>query len=194
MKTTLKSIAMLALMFGTFMGHASDTDFGSDPKVKTTVVFSFPDVKKGHEITIKTSDEAVVHREKIERNGDYIKKFDLTSLANGSYVIELEKDFEIIIKPFSIINNEVFFDRSAVKSIYKPVLRIKDNKVYASVLNLDSKPMIIELFYKGQLIHSENTSGKQITERVYALAKEQSGPYQAVFKIEDRSFVENFNI
>lgn len=194
MKTTIKLLTVVTLMFGTLIGHATELELNINPKTKITTILQFTRVKKGHQITIKNLKDRIVHTETIERNGDYVKKFDFSSLEDGQYVIELEKDFEIIIRPFEIKDDKVFFNYAKQKSVFKPVVRTQDNKVLISILNLDSDPMDVEIYYGDESIYTEKASGDQLIERVYALSKELKGTYKAVIKTADRTYVQSFQI
>lgn len=194
MKKTMKTIAILALMFGTLTGHATESYFGSDPKIKATTILHFSDVKQGNLLTIKSFNDEIVHREIIDRNGNYTKKFDLSLLDNGDYYIELDKDFEIILRPFSIQENRVIFDMENQKSIYKPVLRTKNNKVLINMLSLDSQSLEIDLYYGDELIYSEELPAEKIIERAYSLSNQHKGSYRAVLKSGNRIYTKSFTI
>lgn len=194
MKKTMKTIAILALMFGTLTGHATDSYFGSDPKMKATTILHFDDVKRGHQLTIKSVNDDIVHREIIDRNGDYTKKFDLSILEDGNYYIELDKDLEIVLRPFKIQENRVIFDMENQKSIYKPILRTKNNKVLINMLSLDSQPLNVDLYYGGELIYSEELPAEKIIQRAYSLSKQRKGSYQAVLKSGNRIYTKSFTI
>jgi len=188
---TVKQILVVALMLTLVTGYSVNIE--SKPlKDKTVLVFS--NVKKGHELLVKTFNGEVVHRETIEKNGTYAKNFDLTALEDGLYLVELNKDFEIVLRPFKIVANKVSFLKDLEKSIFKPVVRTESNKVMISQLALNEKPLKVELYFNGDLIHKEELETKSIIEKVYQLAENQKGRYTLRMTSGDRLFVEYFTI
>ena len=97
MKSLKTRVLLVALMLGTLMSFANPSELDAK-KIK----IEFTDVKKGHELTIKNNEGNILYTEEVERKGDLVKIFDFSKLENGSYTLELEKDFEIIIKSIKI--------------------------------------------------------------------------------------------
>ena len=188
---TLKLITTVVLMLTIANGYSMHIK-ENPTKEKTILVFS--DVKKGHELMVKTIDGQVVHRETIERNGKYAKQFDLSALNDGLYFIELNKDFEIVVKPFKIVSNKVSFIKDLEKSIFKPVVRIENNKLMISQLAFNEKPLSVELYYEGRLVYQEKLEAKSIIEQVYQLAENRMGEYALRLNSGDRIFTENFSL
>ena len=59
----------------------------------------------------------------------YNKGFDLTSLPNGEYYFELDKDIEVQVIPFQVKMNKVEFLKEKETKFFKPIIRFKDNKI-----------------------------------------------------------------
>jgi len=55
------------------------------------------------------------------------KIFDFSTLKDGKYTIELNKDFEIIVKTLEVNNGNVIFNDNSKKVIFKPVIRNDEN-------------------------------------------------------------------
>ena len=63
-----------------------------------------------------------------------------------------------------------------------------------SKLAFQKENMEIELYYKGNLIHSEAVVSNSILNRVYKLDKNIKGEYTAIIRVNDRAYVENFKL
>lgn len=189
---TMKTILNVVIMLSIAISYA-DGSCRSVPN-KTTAILKFSNVKKGHQYTIKDSQDAVIYTETIKRNGSFLKKFDFTSLDNGFYTFEISKDIEIIIKPFKIESQRVFFLDGMETMEFKPVVRLETNTLMISQLSLDSKPLKVELFYEGKLIYSDELKGDQVLERTFKLSNEIKGSYYLSLKSGDRCFLESFEI
>ena len=157
------------------------------------VRIEFETVKKGHTLSIKDKNGTVIYSQEIENSGTYSKVLDLSKLEKGNYTTELEKDFEIIIKPFTVLDGQVSFDEE--KTIFKPVIRTENNLVLISKLAFDNQPLKIAIYYNDEVIFSETvTDEKNLLKRVYKLSKEEKGDYKVVINSNNRSYIKDFNI
>ena len=157
------------------------------------VRIEFETVKKGHTLSIKDKNGTVIYSQEIENSGTYSKVLDLSKLEKGNYTTELEKDFEIVIKPFTVLDGQVSFDEE--KTIFKPVIRTEDNLVLISKLAFDKQPLKIAIYYNDEVIFSETvTDEKNILKRIYKLSKEEKGDYKVVINSNNRSYIKDFNI
>ena len=157
------------------------------------VRIEFETVKKGHTLSIKDKNGTVIYSQEIENSGTYSKVLDLSKLEKGNYTTELEKDFEIIIKPFTVLDGQVSFDEE--KTIFKPVIRAENNLVLISKLAFDNQPLKIAIYYNDEVIFSETVKDeKNLLKRVYKLSKEEKGDYKVVINSNNRSYIKDFNI
>ncbi|MHB0756538.1 hypothetical protein [Polaribacter sp. M15] len=194
MKTLKKRLVLIAIvMLGAFTNYASNKDgnYNLDAK-KVKVVFK--GAKKGQQLTIKDDNGTVLYSENIKKEGKLSKVFDFSKLNNGNYTLELEKDFQIIVKPLKINGNKVTLDESSKKIIYKPVVRNENNKLFISKIAFDKKPLEVALYYNDEIIYSETVKGDAILNRVYKLDKEIKGGYKVIIRNNGRSFIKEFKI
>lgn len=181
-------------MIASMMSYANNNDAINKSKVNT--VLTLTNVKKGHELLIKDANLLILYRESIAKNGTYSKGFDLTALPDGEYYFELEKDVKIVIMPFIVASNEVKFEKEKEVTIYKPTVRVVDNKLFVSRLSFETQPMNVEIYYEEDfenntsLIFSENIKNTKIVGRIYELSKQKKGDYTLVFKTQGREFTE----
>ncbi|TXD83837.1 hypothetical protein ESY86_07265 [Subsaximicrobium wynnwilliamsii] len=188
---TVKQVLAVVFMLTIVTGYANDV---KNEPTSSSATFRFLNVKKGHQVSIKNDEGRVIHRETVKRNGDYAKRFDLSDLEDGNYTIELDKDFEIIIKPFKMVSNEVILLSKLQTSIFKPVVRTKKNHLMISKLALNNESLNIELYYNDELIHKDELKGAKILERIYTLSPSEEGIYVLRMSSGDRTFVERFRI
>jgi hypothetical protein len=98
--------------------------------------------------------------------------------------------------PFVVASNEVKFKKEKEVTIYKPTLRVVDNKLFVSRLSFEAQPMKIQIYYKEvfegstSLIFSENIDNTKVIGRIYELSKQKKGDYTVVFKTQGRAFRE----
>ena len=198
MKKVIKTNVLMVAMFTIMISNANASNFIPLKKEFKETVLTLNNVKKGHQLLIKDLNGLVLYKEFIQDSGSYYKGFDLTSLPNGAYYFELYKDLEIQIIPFKVTYSEVVFDKKNETSIFKPSVRLKNNKVFISKLSLDLKPFEIKIYQenpgKDILLHSETIENTKVIERLYSLPKGEKASYKIIFNTEGRKFVEHINI
>ena len=192
MKTRINYIVCILLMLISVQSFAHNA-------TETNLVVTFENVKKGHQLVIKDANLLVVYKEAIQKDGNYRKGFDLTALPDGEYTVELDKDVQIVIIPFTVSSNTVTFQKENETVVYKPMVRLDGNHLFVSRLSLDVQPLQIKLYYtesiqQGRtLIYKEDIKNTKIVERVLQLSKEKKGTYVVTFESQGRTFTEYVN-
>ena len=90
-KHSKKGILMVTL-FATLLSFANDASFYTISTDAKRTALTLRDVKEGNLLSIKDNNGVVLYKESIQKTGIYTKGFDLTSLPDGMYVFELDKD------------------------------------------------------------------------------------------------------
>jgi hypothetical protein len=194
MKTIKRKVLVVVFMLVTLFNYANnDNDFNNTINAKKVKV-AFKNVKKGHLLTIKDENGTQLHSETISRTGLLTKVFDLSSLGNGKYTVELNKDYEIIVKTLEVKNNKVIFNKDSKKIIFKPVIRNEENILMISKIAFDKKPMKVNLYFNGKAIYSETEKNEEILNRVYKFDKEVKGDYRVIIYNNNRRYVHDFKI
>jgi len=203
MKKEVKTGILLVTMLATMFSNASKPETAEKNfKIENTTL-SINNVKQGQQLIIKDSNGIVLYKEMIDRSGVYKKGFDLTSLPNGEYYFELDKDTEVQVIPFKVAMNKVEFLKEKETKFFKPVIRFKDNKILLSRLSFNQKPLEVKIYYEDNngyygsdylLLHSEKFKDTKVIERVYELDKFKKGSYKVVVKTEGREFTESITI
>jgi hypothetical protein len=197
-KNTKKGILM-ATMFAALLSFANETPFHTIKKDAERTSLTLTDVKQGNLLSIKDENGIVLYKELIEKSGMYSKEFDLTTLPDGAYIFELDKDLEINTIPFSVNSNEVTFKKELEKTIFKPYARVKGDVVYVTKLALNKEPFKVSIYFtsfdglysESELMYSENIQNTKLINRVYRLASLDKGNYKIVFKTDGRVFTED---
>jgi hypothetical protein len=192
MKTTIRKSLLVALMFGTLTSYATGTVLTESNSIEEKVTLS--NVKKGQRWSIKSLKGKVLHEEIIKSNGSFNKNFDFTSLENGYYTLEVNKDFQIDITPFTIVSGEAMFHKKAEKTIFKPVVRTDKNRVLISKLNFETNALRVVIYYENEIIFKETVKGGDVLRRVYALQENKKGDYKVIMKANDRTYINEFSL
>lgn len=198
MKKVIRKSIALTIMLATMLGNASESKFIATKKEVKKTSITLNKVKEGQKLVIKDSNGLTIYKELIKESGTYYKGFDLTSLPDGKYYFELDKDVEIKTIPFKVTSNSVIFEKEEEISVFKPIIRVDGKRVLVSKLSLQLKPMVIK-FYEmtsegSKLVHSDTIENTKIIERIYRLAEKHKSTFKIVITSEGREFVEYINI
>lgn len=191
-KNTKKGIMMVALL-ATVFGFANDSNnlIKRDAK-KTALVLE--NVKEGNILTIKDNYGIVLYKESIKVNGIYKKGFDLTTLPDGEYTFELEKELEIKTIPFKVESNKVSFNKEDETTYFKPFIKQEEDLVFLTKLNLNKELVKIKVYavHNGysNLRHSETIENTKVIEKVFKLEK---GNYKIEINSNNKEYTEFIN-
>lgn len=194
MNTVKNNIFLASLLLATIVGFANNKNFTYKTIDSKKVTVEFKDVKKGHLLSIIDKHGVKIYSEVVSENGDLSKIIDMSSLEKGTYYVELEKDFKIIIKPFEVKKHQVFIDKMAEKVIFKPVIRSEENLLLISKLAFEEEYIQLTLYYENEIIYSETIKGENILNRVYRLESEEKGNYLVSIYSNGRNFRNAFKI
>lgn len=191
MKMTIRKIGLVALMLGTLNSYATGTTLVANENVVNVELVT---VKKGQNLSIKNAKGKVLHTKTVATESSVEKAFDFASLENGYYTLEVNKDFQIEVIPFTIVAGSATFYKKEEKTIFKPVVRTENNTVLVSKLEFNAEPLKVTIYYEGDQIFSETVKGKNVLKRVYQLKKENKGHYKVVTKANDRTYSNEFSL
>lgn len=193
MITIKRQVLVVVFMLATLLNYANNTDSKNVLNTKNVKVV-FNEVKKGQQLTIKDIDGVILYTENVDKEGKLIKTFDFSQLLDGSYTLELEKDFQIVVKSIKIEAGKVFLNEASEKVILKPVVRNEDNLLMITKIAFDNEPLDVALYYNNEIIYSDTIEGDTILNRVYKLDEELKGNYKVVIQNNGRSYSNEFKI
>ena len=145
-------------------------------------------------IFIKNNTGKIIYEKPGNIYSSKIEDIDFSHFKNGYYTLEINKDFQIEIKPFTIISGEVIFHKKGEKTIFKPVIRAKKNKILISKLNFETCSMKVNIYYEDELILSDDIEGKKLIQKIYTLHKNKKGDYKIVAKVNDRIYTRKISL
>ncbi|MEO9953159.1 DUF3244 domain-containing protein [Nonlabens sp.] len=186
----MKNLLFVALMLTVLTSYAADVTSIVPPKSVTVV--QFDNVKKGHQLTIKDAANITLYNETISLTGNYTKQFDLTTLENGSYTIELNKDSEVLTRTFNVENGIV--DLSTEMTFYKPVATKRNDQLFVSQLSSNDEVLDVLIYYNNELVHKEAISDSSNLKRVFQLSPDRKGEYYIIMKSAGKSFYKTFTL
>ncbi|WP_117881854.1 hypothetical protein [Aureibaculum luteum] len=193
MKQVIKNSLVLVVLFTTMISYANEIVTNENDDA-TSVTLN--DVTEGSVLSIKDVNGIILYKETIKVSGDYSKKFDLTSLPDGNYIFELDKDFEIKSIPFNVKRNVVDLNIENKSVIFKPAMVLENNRlrIQKTILNSEKGLNIKIYFENGDLVHSEKFNNEELINKTYDFSKSLKGKYKVLLSTEDRTFVKEINL
>jgi hypothetical protein len=163
-------------------------------KTKAEGNTAFTTIKKGQQLSIKDSKGNVLFEKTVEKSNTIEQAFDYATLQNGYYTLEVNKDFQIEVIPFTVVSGKTTFYSHAEKTIYKPVVRTENNSLLVSKIDFTAAPLHVTIYYEGEVIFKDIVRGGHILHRVYKLRKDSKGDYKVVMKANDRTYSNEFSL
>ena len=192
MKQVIKNSLVLVVLFATMISYANEIVTNENDDA-TNVTLN--NVTEGSVLSIKDVDGLILYKETIQVSGDYSKKFDLTSLPDGNYIFELDKDFEIKSIPFNVKRNIVDLNIENKSVVFKPAMVFENGmlRIQKTILNSEKELSIKIYFENGDLVHSENFNNEKLINKTYDFSKSLKGKYKVLLSTEDRTFSKEIN-
>ncbi|MCB4798418.1 hypothetical protein [Neotamlana laminarinivorans] len=195
MKNVIKNARkgfLMVTMFATLLNFANESTLITFTKDAKKTILNLQSVKEGNELSIIDANGVVLYKEVISENGNYKKAFDFSTLPDGEYTFELEKDLEIDVIPFTVTNKEVVFNNNDKSVTYKPYARLENGIVYVSKLSLTEAPLEVKIYdSNSDLVYTDNIDHKKNIQKAYKLEGLGSQHYKLVFKSEGKIFTQN---
>ncbi len=190
-KKGILMVAMLATVLGFAEGDAK-VIVKRDAK-KTSITLE--DVKQGDLVSIKDNQGIIIFKESVETTGTYKKGFDLTDLASGEYVFEIDKDLEVNMIPFTVSATEIEFDEAEESTYFKPHTKKEADLLYVTKLCSNDETAIISIFNEVEqgayeMIHSELVENAFMIKKVYKLNK---GNYKITIHSNNKEYTKFIN-
>ncbi|MDO7172244.1 hypothetical protein [Mariniflexile sp. AS56] len=185
---------LIVTLFTSLLSFANEASFTSIKDDAKKTALTLTDVKAGNKLSIKDANGIVLYSEQIEKAGIYTKGFDFTSLPDGDYVFELDKDIEIKTIPFTISFKSIVVNKEKETTSYKPYIVQKNNLLYITKLSPNSEAVKISVYSNAnneyELLHAESITDVQAIERVYKLEK---GSYKIVISSDNKEYTKFIN-
>ena len=149
-------------------------------------------IKGGSKITIKDANNKIVYSEIIENSITTSDEYQLPNLGQGTYTLEIEHAFEILIRPFEVMERSTKFYSDQSYSIFKPVITTKGKQLFLSKLSLNQESFDVLVYdFKGDLLHKEQISNEVEMNRIYDFSEIGEDKFNVVIQSKDRTFTQS---
>ena len=149
------------------------------------VAVSFNEAPQGIVIVkITDSENRLILKDKITKGEAFAKKYDLKSLPQGNYSVEVMDDSGVLST--ASFNNFVV----EAPAVFSRVSHMGDNKYRLLVSNLEAKDIEVMIYDGEKLIHTEKIDNPQGLHKIYTINKESGAGIN--FKVKTASGFEGY--
>lgn len=144
-----------------------------DAKSKKAVIRITNLTSEGNAILrIKDTKGYVLHKEVIRQNDAYAKRYDLSSLPNGEYLVELKTKQGTIQEKLSLKAGET-------KAMYfKPAIQVEPGMVKVAFMNRIEAPVSLKLYNdRGNVLYEESVASQETYSKGLNVSKLDAGQY-----------------
>lgn len=202
MKKVFKTGVLLVALLTTTFNFAADVANTTEIKQEIKPLALLKKIEKGDQVIVKNRFGTSVLNWIASNTLYYEQSMNLRSLNDGQYSLEVVKDTMINITPFTITEGKVVFDLDKEYTLFKPMVRIKDNLIFVSQLSLQEKPLEIQLYFDTdddggwyyELLHAETVGSTKVIGKVLSLNAKLPGKYKLILSTEGRTFTEKFKL
>jgi len=195
-----RKVLLVATLFVSMLSYANESFVSIIKKDAKKAALVLKDVKKGDQLSIVDEAGVLLYKEDIEKTGVYAKGFDLTVLPEGAYVFKLNTDTKIKTMPFTVNSKTIYFNKALETTTHKPNIRVKDNLAYITKLNLDLKPVSINVYFSSfekpdseKLIYTETIYNTKEIGKVLNLKSKAKGKYRVALVTENLTYTETLD-
>jgi len=192
MKKVVRSIAMVALMFTSVTGMANE------PKLKTestskNLVLELEAENNKTSIKFVDGEGNVIYSDNSTNTEDYIKKFNLETLPEGTYYLEIENRLKELVYTIDVDGKGIDVSEKIEK--LKPVFRKADDKVSLNFLNLKKEDVEIKIFdNENRVVFQELVSNEMVVQRAFDFAATRNEIYTIVVKEGNDTYYESVSV
>jgi len=188
MKKVIKNVLFIVLMQVAF--NASGSILTPHPEIVNKEI-DYTNELKTAKAVVKNAKGKIIYEEMVNVSNDFKIDLELSTLQDGFYSIELDKDSEINVTSFVVVSNQVILNEKKSYSIFKPFIRIKGTLVYLSRLSFEKKHLNVNVFdVENNLIYSEQIKEEEQLERIYDFSQVDEKKIKIVLTTEGRKFIQ----
>lgn len=190
MKKIVRSIATVALMFVVATSMAKEPTLTVTPNSEKSLTFKMDAPSEQTIISILDLEGTVIYSNNVVAEAVYSKKFNLTNLPDGDYVLKVEDALKVTTFEFDINNSNVIIEKR--KENAKPVFRNIGDKVYLNFLNLEKKDVKVVVYdSNSRVVFKETITDTMLIEKAFNFEKAFADTYMVVVKNGKDTFYEN---
>ena len=195
----MKTINLKRIMGAAMLMFAAIYASATEPVISVTgqkkIAVKIENISENTNLVVKDMNGYAFYKQTIEKSANgYVKIFDLTTLPDGNYQIEIEGSTKFTTFPIQIVDNKISSSLIAKTETFKPTIFEKGDKIIVSKFNPENKPLSVTIYNSnGDAVYQETLEGKLDLARIYNFSKAQ-GNYTISMQSDDKSYTKTISI
>lgn len=194
MRTVIKFVAMIAIMFTAAVGTAKDPSHSLVTK-NDSKSFIFHMNLQLHETTVSllNMENETLYIEHLKSEYSYDKVFKMDNLEDGSYTLKAENSLKTVTYYLELTDGVVKMVK--MDENVKPIFRRKGDIVYLSLLNLSKNDVRVNVLdSQNRVVFDEKFSNTILVEKVFNFEKAFNDSYSVIVKDDFGTYIENIEV
>ncbi|WBU89898.1 hypothetical protein [Cellulophaga omnivescoria] len=184
MKTIFKISALVLFLFVSTAGFAMEESSLELVTKKNSKDLIFKFEARNLQTVVKFVDQnsSVFYSEEIHDKSVYSKKFNVESLEDGNYYLNVENMLKKVSYAIHINNGEVIVDEK--KEVTKPIFQKRGDLVVMSFLNKNKGKVVVSVYdLEGNEVYSENFDNKLRVEKAFRFSNFAEEEFRFVVEV-----------
>lgn len=140
-------------------------------------------------LRIKDTNGYILHKEVIRQKDAYAKKYDLSSLPNGEYLVELRTKEGTIQESLSLKAGKTN------ARYFKPAIQVEPGMVKVAFMNRIESPVSLKLYNdKGNVVYEENVASQEKYSKGLNVSKLNAGQYSLAILGDNYVYSKNIEV
>ena len=196
MKSTLRNLAVLLLLFITTASFAGSNPKFSIQKIsKTAFVLNLNNEKETIvSIVLKDMSQYVLLEETLDLSKATHRQYNLKNLPSGEYTLIVDFGSVIKVQSLKMDFNELQFKKSDLTTFYKPVFNFDQDYLDVNMLCMDLKRVRFEFADEaGNVNYAKTVKVENTVGRRFDLSQLDPGKYKLSLAVNERGINRSFS-
>ena len=193
MKTTIKTLGMALLFFVAMNVKAAD-ELDIRINDQHNLIVELQSIEKGAVLSLLDASGQVLFKDRFFNEKSYSKILDFENLADGTYSLQLDKEYSISTSVIKKTGSDVIIDKAEYTFVYKPIYKVAGDMIGLYLANPEESNMQIEIFDNYGESVGYFKSRDLILKRSLDFSNVPAGNYTVVIKTKRNSFTKTFTV
>lgn len=188
-----KLTLVIALMFVAVIGLAATPNLNVTPDQPKSLNFSIETYEQETAIRLFDEQGNLIFSEYVTDQKSYSKRFDLSKLEKGFFLLKVENSLKEII--YTIEMNKLKVSIKDMNEILKPTIITEDNKVKINFLNLAQENVVIKILDSNdRTVFEEVIEKTMVIEKAFNFEKAYKNNYMVMVKVNANSYYQPITV
>lgn len=146
-------------------------------------------------VAIKDADGVILKEETIQSASKLTKRYDLSQLAEGDYLLSVTKGLIEKVTPFSVTDTGIVIEENKAFEKFSPMITSADNHLDVNLLLPGAGNVsVIITNASGEQVFEETIASDMVFNRRLDIAALWPGDYTVEIKTDDNTFYQDFEV